>query len=166
MKCERCQQHRAEVAIKQVVDGEERELFVCRACAQRTADSLVTSMVELLLGAAIDLHVPARDAHTCPGCGLSGSEFNKRGRVGCARCYETFSRELAPMLRDMHGGDRHVGKVPRREQETRARADLETALRQAVAAQRFEDAAALRDRLRNLPDKNPFPPAGNDHAAS
>ncbi|MEI8243410.1 MAG: UvrB/UvrC motif-containing protein [bacterium] len=166
MKCELCKLKKAEGAIKQVVDGEERELFVCPSCAQRAAGTLVTSLVEMLLGAAIDLQLPERDPLTCPGCGLSRPEFRKRARVGCARCYETFARELAPMLRDMHSGDHHVGKIPERERASRTRAELETALKSAVQAQRYEDAAILRDRIRNLHAKRPLTPPGDEHAAS
>jgi protein arginine kinase activator len=165
MKCEICKQQKAQVAIKQVVDGEERELFVCSGCAQRTAGTLVTSLVEMLLGAAIDLQLPARDTLVCGGCGLSRTEFRKRGRVGCARCYETFARELAPMLRDMHSGDHHVGKMPLRERVTRTRAELERELRGAIRAQRFEEAAVLRDRIRKLEAPESVPPPGDGHAA-
>ncbi|MFZ4395694.1 MAG: UvrB/UvrC motif-containing protein [Kiritimatiellia bacterium] len=166
MKCELCKQHAAEAAIKQVVDGEERELFVCPSCAQRAAGAMVTSIVELLLGAAIDLQLPDRDTLVCSGCGLSRTEFRKRARVGCARCYETFARELAPMLRDMHSGDQHVGKVPARERINRTRSELETALLEAVRNQRFEEAALLRDRIRTLQAAASPPPPGDGHAAS
>ena len=166
MKCELCKQHKAEVAIKQVVEGEERELFVCPSCAQRAAGTLVTSLVEMLLGAAIDLQLPERDPLTCPGCGLSRPEFRKRARVGCAKCYETFARELAPMLRDMHSGDHHVGKTPTRERVSRTRSELESALKTAIQSQRFEDAAALRDRIRKLSATETPPPPGDAHAAS
>jgi len=166
MKCELCKQHKAETAIKQVVQGEERELFVCQSCAQRAAGTLVTSIVELLLGAAIDLQLPERDTLVCPGCGLSRTEFRQRARVGCARCYETFARELAPMLRDMHSGDQHVGKVPSRERISRTRSELENALKIAIHAQCYEEAAVLRDRLRKLQATVTPPPTGDDHAAS
>jgi len=166
MKCELCKKQKAEVAIKQVVNGEERELFVCASCGQRAAGTLVTSLVEMLLGAAIDLQLPGRDAMACPSCGLSRAEFRKRGRVGCAGCYETFARELAPMLRDMHSGDHHVGKVPAREHVMRTRAELETELRNAIQAQRYEDAAVLRDRIRNLQATARLPLPGDGHAAS
>lgn len=161
MKCELCQKLTAEVAIKQVVDGSDRELFVCQSCAQRAAGTLVSSLVELLLGATVDLKLPERGGAACEGCGLGRAEFRKRGRVGCARCYETFENDLAPMLRDMHGGDRHVGKLPARERLGRKRTELEAALRQAVKSQRFEDAAMLRDRLRDLDRAG-----GGGHAAS
>ena len=150
MKCEICKQKRAEVTIRQLVDHEERELFVCPDCAQRSAGELVTSLVEMLLGATIDLQIPDRDDLVCPGCGMPRAEFRKRARVGCSRCYDTFVRELAPMLREMHSGDRHVGKMPAQERLGRERAKLDAALKEAVRAQHYEEAAVLRDRIRGL----------------
>jgi protein arginine kinase activator len=166
MKCELCKQKEAAAAIKQVVEGEEHELFVCPDCAQRAAGPLVTSLVEMLLGAAIDVQLPEFDTVICPGCGLPRSEFRKRGRAGCATCYETFARELAPMLRDMHSGDHHVGKVPAREQLKRTRDELEAALKKAIRGQRYEDAAVLRDRIRQLGAGEGKNPPGEHHAAS
>jgi protein arginine kinase activator len=179
MKCALCKERPAEVAIKQVMDGAEREMQVCRACAQRAAGKLVGSLVEMLLDAAIDLQVPPREEPSCAGCGLPRAEFRSRQRVGCVRCYETFRRDLAPMLRDMHRGDHHVGKIPARERIGRKRTELEAALRAAIRAQRYEDAAVLRDRLRDLGaatprekgaapegEPRPAPEPGGDHAAS
>jgi len=172
MKCEICKQKAAEVAVKQRESGEEHELFVCQDCARKMESkpvaTAVNAVVELLLGAAIDLQLPTREEVRCPGCGLGRAELRKRGRVGCAACYETFARDLAPMLRDMHSGDHHVGKLPARERLGRTRAELETSLAEAIKAQRYEEAAKLRDRIRELDggaasDKPPA--AGGRHAA-
>lgn len=164
MKCELCKQKEAATAVKQVVEGEERELFVCPDCAQRASGPLVTSLVEMLLGAAMDVQMPEFDTVVCPGCGLPRAEFRKRGRVGCATCYETFAREIAPMLRDMQGSDQHVGKVPAREHLRRAREELEAELKKAIRAQRYEDAAVLRDSIRKLREDGKLPPGGTHGA--
>jgi protein arginine kinase activator len=167
MKCELCKKKEAATAVKQQVEGEERELFVCPDCAKRAAASgpLVTSLVEMLLGAALDVQMPEFDTVICPGCGLPRAEFRKRGRAGCATCYETFAREIAPMLRDMQGSDQHVGKVPAREHLRRAREELESELKKAIRAQRYEDAAVLRDRIRKLLEGGTIPPGGAHGAA-
>jgi protein-arginine kinase activator protein McsA len=51
------------------------------------------------------------------------------------------------MIRDMHEGVRHVGKVPAGAVSARSCAELERALKRAVAGQHFEEAARLRDAL-------------------
>jgi len=150
MLCELCNQSPATVAIKQAADGEVRELFVCPACARKANGEEPESMlVELLFGAAFAMGAEAAESR-CPCCGLTHKEFRKRSRLGCDACYAHFARELAPLLRDMHRGERHAGKVPGRVHQAAEGARLEAALQAAVAAQRFEEAAQLRDALRAL----------------
>jgi protein arginine kinase activator len=158
MTCEICQQNAAEMAIRQTVPGQERELFVCGACAERgRAAASDGQLVEMLLGADFEVRRANRQDPVCPGCGLTRFAYRQRSRLGCERCYEAFARELQPLLRDMHRGATHAGKVPSRERQDRATAQTEAALRDAVAAQRFEDAARLRDRLRALRKAGPQP---------
>jgi protein arginine kinase activator len=90
----------------------------------------------------------------CPTCGFSQADFKKTGRLGCAACYQTFSDGLATLLKGMHKGTDHVGKVPARarqsiERETQVRA-LQRDLRKAVAAEDYESAAQLRDKLKQF----------------
>ena len=47
----------------------------------------------------------------CPWCGLTRRELYADGRMGCARCYETFAAEVTRALKEIHGEDEHVGKV-------------------------------------------------------
>jgi protein arginine kinase activator len=147
-----CQKNEAEVTVKQMVDQEERELLLCQDCAQKTAGKLATSLMEMILDATFEIgnrRFAAAEA-TCPGCGLTRPEFRKRSRLGCERCYEAFGRDIEPMVRDMHRGDRHVGKTPASERLARRLSELDTALQAAVQAQRFEEAAVLRDQIREL----------------
>jgi protein arginine kinase activator len=75
-------------------------------------------------------------------------------RFGCGDCYATFSEEVAQMVRGLHKGASHVGKVPaglmemqvlhQRLEELRARLD------QAIASESYEEAAGIRDEIRNL----------------
>jgi protein arginine kinase activator len=42
----------------------------------------------------------------------AGRSFKKTGRLGCSACWETFEAGLASLLKAMHKGDHHIGKVP------------------------------------------------------
>ena len=61
-------------------------------------------------------------------------------------CFAIFAR-----LR-RHRAAQHVGKVPQRAQALWQRRQLEARLADAVKAQRYEEAIALRDELRRLPE--------------
>ena len=87
-------------------------------------------------------------------CGFSQADFKKTGRLGCSECYETFAEGLGSLLKAMHKGTEHVGKLPERAQRTmalnqRMRALTEN-LQKAVADENYESAASLRDQIKQL----------------
>jgi protein arginine kinase activator len=94
--------------------------------------------------------VSLADTRQCAFCGLSLSEFKKRNCAGCEACYELFEPELMVMIGDMQRAEKHCGKIPERELSRAELIELKTALLQAVKKQAFEEAAELRDRIREL----------------
>jgi hypothetical protein len=100
-----------------------------------------------IVGRAMNLAEPA-----CPACGILRHEYRKQSRLGCPECYAAFAKELDAAIFDLHRAAQHVGKVPQRAQALWQRRQLEARLADAVKAQRYEEAIALRDELRRLPD--------------
>jgi protein arginine kinase activator len=86
----------------------------------------------------------------CPVCGLRGKDYRKRALLGCPACYEAFADELKPYLQAMQKGGRHTGKAPAGARLDAELEGLQAALNRAVEVQDFEEAAALRDRIRAL----------------
>ena len=91
----------------------------------------------------------------CPGCGMTFAQFRQAGRLGCAQCYIAFETELSQLIeRAQSGGCHHCGKAPRRSGAALDRElliqRLARELDQAVAAEQYERAAQLRDRLTSL----------------
>jgi protein arginine kinase activator len=87
-------------------------------------------------------------------CGFTQTDFKKTGRLGCSECYVTFAEGLGSLLKAMHKGTEHVGKLPERAQRTialsrRMRALTEN-LQKAVADENYETAASLRDQIKKL----------------
>jgi protein arginine kinase activator len=153
MKCEICESNEASVHFKQVCNGQIREMYVCEECAAENGFDLQSplSMPDFLFGAGLQEEKRSASAgKTCLVCGTTGKDFKKRSLLGCPSCYETFAEELAPYLRAMQKGARHVGKAPAGEALTAEIAALQQALERAVSAQDFEEAATLRDRIRDL----------------
>ena len=98
-----------------------------------------------IVGKAISLAEPA-----CPVCGILRNEYRKRSRLGCPACYEAFSKELDGAVFDLHRSLQHVGKAPVKAKAAWHRQQLEQRLDEAVKAQRYEEAIALRDQLKRL----------------
>jgi len=92
----------------------------------------------------------------CPSCGTSYATFRGSGRLGCPHCYVAFRRVLLPFLGRFHRQVTHLGKFPRHAAGSASRVGEITrtriALEKAVAAEDFETAARLRDRIRELED--------------
>jgi excinuclease UvrABC nuclease subunit len=61
------------------------------------------------------------------------------------------------MLKNMHRGSVHTGKVPAKLRAGRLRSkelvELQASLQKAVEEEHFEEAAALRDKIRNLEEE-------------
>jgi protein arginine kinase activator len=85
---------------------------------------------------------------------MAYSEFKKIGRLGCGECYHAFKKYLAPLLRRIHGSSQHTGKSPLKVTKIfKKKADLQELrmrLQQAVVEENFEEAARLRDQIREL----------------
>jgi len=158
--------------------GQRQELHLCATCIQRLDLKLelgpppiatildmkpedggsVKIKINLNPGTAT---VTASDEERCPECALAFSEFGSGKLFGCAHDYTAFADKVEALLRNYHGTSQHLGRHPVDIQtvaagvEIRAhRAQLDAALRVAVADEKYEDAARLRDQLRGLEKPN------------
>ncbi len=154
MKCDLCD-NKASVFLTQIVDGEMQKVKLCEECseAKGVTDPTGFSLAEMLVG--VGSTKPVGDASndlSCPACGFTQTDFKKTGRLGCAECYRTFSEGLESLLKAMHKGTRHVGKVPAAMFASRAASErlkvLGEQLEVAVAEENYERAAELRDEIR------------------
>jgi protein arginine kinase activator len=92
------------------------------------------------------------DKKSCPMCGITFSEFRKGGRLGCPYDYVVFEQDLEPLLVNIHGAQKHVGKVPKNLGGTPKRHfqlnRLRSALQRAIEAENYEDASSIRDKIK------------------
>lgn len=160
--CTACHKNVATIHVLDLRGGdvvEQRHL--CTECAEEAGvvqpklDPLKLSpslLEDLITGSIAKPRRRKRDRDTvqCPGCGLGLDEFRLKGRVGCARCYETFRKSLLPLLERVHDATAHRGRFPAGRPSPRAGdvAELRRRLADAIAAENYEEAAALRDQLR------------------
>jgi protein arginine kinase activator len=155
MTCEKCHAAEATVFLTQIIEGETRKIDLCEKCARQMGINNQTAcfnLTDLLLkGAAVE---PDNNTRSCPTCGFNEQELHKAGRLGCPRCYETFSDLIGEAIRNTQHDTRHTGKIPhnfQRQLQTAAqRDDLEKELDAAIKAENYEQAAQLRDRLKSL----------------
>lgn len=167
MKCCVCQEREATVHLTQIAGEKMQKLDLCEECAKKKGvnDPTGFSLADLLLGLGASQEMEQAAAATeggelkCPHCGFTQADFKKAGRLGCPECYRTFSEGLEGLLKTMHKGTRHVGKVPEALRQTldfkeRAR-QLQKKLAKAIEQENFELAAQLRDEIKQLNVRQP-----------
>lgn len=164
MLCQNCGKKPATVHYTEIVQGQKNEYHLCETCAREKGEAAYQSLADAfsvpqLLSGLLHFDpsvMPRTDtpAPQCPRCGMTFNQFAQIGRFGCPACYETFAERLEPLLRRIQSSDRHSGKVPKRRGGTiglrRELEDLRGQLQASIAQERFEDAARLRDRIRQL----------------
>ncbi|AGK99908.1 UvrB/UvrC motif-containing protein [Desulfoscipio gibsoniae] len=165
MLCDRCHERPATVHYTEIVNGHKAKLHLCEVCAAQiqTGGSGFMPQINLhnILASFLSQAPPAhpftaknRQEASCPTCGTTEGLFAQKGLLGCGDCYHYFGDRLEPLMRRIHGSSSHAGKVPER---TGGRAkiirqinEIKGRLQQAVAREEFEQAAQLRDQIRQL----------------
>ncbi len=164
MLCEECRQKEATIHIVKQMDGNQTEINLCEQCARKKKELEVSFEPQFSLHKlfASMLNQSLRDSRRaqqavdtqCPSCGLTFSQFSQIGRLGCSDCFKAFEEQLKPLLRRIHAGCAHTGKVPLkilgRVQAVREIDQLKEELQAKIINEEFEEAAVLRDRIRAL----------------
>ncbi len=164
MLCMKCHQRPATVQVHDP-SGSAEAVCLCLGCAATVyGRDLVTGAADRLLE---ELQATENDSAAtappgrCAGCGLTGRELQRRGKVGCAGCYDAFAAYFEDLVPRLHGASQHCGgRVGEASAAARQRIEIERLrleLDQAVAEEAFERAAEVRDALRRL--ESPSQPA-------
>ncbi|MGH7474740.1 MAG: UvrB/UvrC motif-containing protein [Longimicrobiales bacterium] len=162
MQCDNCGNREAVIHLTQIVNNEMSTFHLCEECAAEkglepgaSVGNFPLSDFLAQMGKGSSAEATAASAAACAFCGLKLEEFRKSGRLGCSHCYATFEAHLRGLLRRLHGGTQHVGKVylpgdPTLADRQERLAGLRRKLDKAIQGEDFERAAQLRDQIRAL----------------
>jgi protein arginine kinase activator len=170
MICQECNQRPATLHFTKIINSEKTEVHLCEKCAQEKGDMFLVNgapgftihnLLAGLLNVNSSFHSAQQDAFhqeevlQCENCSMTFSQFVKIGRFGCVHCYETFQKQLKPILRRLHNGNwSHNGKVPKRlggNIHLRKKIEeLKLQLKELITSEEFEKAAQIRDEVRSL----------------
>lgn len=115
----------------------------------------------------------------CNSCGYTFDEIINTGRLGCKNCYDIFQDRLDPIIKKIQGDNRHVGRIGKiidskidninDDKEESMKKDiknggnskednkelskiekLQEELKKAIAEEKYEEAAKIRDEIKKL----------------
>ena len=163
MLCDICNKNKAVVHYAEVINGEIKKLNICEHCAKdkgfgvEISFSLGDMLSGIIDDSSKDIERMVAREEKCDSCDMKYEEFKKSGRLGCDQCYKSFEKNLIPILDTIHKHTRHKGKVPKEFKDRFVKIEkireLNKKLKEAVENEEFEDAAILRDKIREMHDK-------------
>ncbi len=152
-----------------MIKDNRSEVHLCEACARDVGlntkvTSFSLSLPEMLTFLDVEDVSDYRDGTRCASCGMDLIGYKRDGKLGCPKCYSELAGILDPVLAGIHGDRRHIGKSPAHQSSgvteyarsgmSNARGEsvesLQAKLDIAVSEERYEDAALLRDRIRDM----------------
>ncbi|PKL40619.1 MAG: hypothetical protein CVV44_03185 [Spirochaetae bacterium HGW-Spirochaetae-1] len=166
MLCERCKKIEATIHLTEIIKDVKSEVHLCESCARDIGlnsklSNFSLSVPEMLSFLEVNDVTDMDEGNRCMTCGMTFVQYTRQGKVGCADCYTQLDNSLNSVIRSYHGDKKHIGKIPahvsvnhepvRQEKVVVKRQsfqELQTRLQNAVMEERFEEAALLRDRIR------------------
>lgn len=169
MICNICGTQEATIHLTEIVNNQMVEIHLCETCAQEKGTDFKThfNFGDLLAGLGPDTGKQEkgagerRPALRCGECGMSYEDFGKTGRLGCAACYTSFSKILSPLIKRVQRANHHLGKRPSKMREASPQTSggnqdlklLQERLRKSIQTEAFEEAARLRDEIKQAEEK-------------
>jgi len=145
-------------------NGNTVEYNLCEICASQTLGNtlelsginkdILGNISDMLAGYSYANDGDIQISLECPSCGTSSAQFQKTGRLGCDKCYDTFEDKLTILLKRLQGTVQHAGKSLPGSEKRLELERLQEELHKSVEAEEYERAAVLRDRIKSLKDEN------------
>ncbi len=175
---ENCHKNEATIHVQQIVNGHIQAYHLCEECAKKHSEAGGDdgfNLAEVLFDIADKVANAAGSSPekkkadpesdvVCPNCGWTLQAFRKTAYLGCPGCYQTFAPLIDGMLKEMHRGDRHLGKIPKSAGKQQRKSHELTLLKREIERLRseqeekirreeYEAAAVLRDKIQELERK-------------
>ena len=147
MLCSICGKNPATIHIQEITGSEKKILHLCQECAEKRASEDAGfqefNLAEVLfqLSSKLGDHLQRKSSEEepaeavrkieCQTCGWTSEAFQKNGKLGCPDCYKARPKPSVSLL---HMNLKH----------------LQVELEDAISAERYEDAAVLRDKISAL----------------
>ena len=173
MICEKCNKNKATMHVQHFINGIKKEMNICHECSLKlenipiSIENIFQGFLEQMknfgqpgqmgqLGKASNPFEPQKIV--CPRCQMAYDQFKADGKLGCEACYQAFQKPVEALIKNVQGSIRHTGKFPQRSGtellQQRQVKELRVSLKSAIEEENFEEAARLRDEIRELEGAN------------
>lgn len=156
MICDRCRNNEASVHLTEIIRGMHSEAHLCEQCAKEIGFNTKISDLSTIIEESRQSH--GYEFISCPKCGVTSDDFNENHLLGCANCYTVFHS----LIQSFIGKRKYIGNIPVNgisvelytndmvsDPEILSIEQLKKNLSLAVIEERYEDAAILRDIIRD-----------------
>lgn len=175
MICDFCKKNKATIHLIRVQNDNVEKVNICAECAEDftffSEDDFYKDLTKILYkifkadegqpNGIRELknlkNLEIRKNRSCSFCGMDLKNIKKLGKMGCPNCYREFKNILLPIIKAIHKNIEHRGKIPENttgqiklEKSIR---DLRNRLKREIFIENFEEAARIRDEIRQL-EKN------------
>lgn len=160
MKCDGCKKNEATLVLHMIANGQVATRSLCMDCAKKAHEEMAQAFSTMgmtlsgmdELGAAApreELHVPRM---ICAACRTAYENIDHDTVFGCPQCYQAFHERVVSYLSGLKGPEQRPETVQAISMEPvpMTENDLKEQLSEALKAEDYEQAASLRDRLKEL----------------
>ena len=156
MICQNCKKREATVNHVEKINGRFCEVHLCPMCANEMFASFESEVENAIFSGLFGDE--SRGESVCPACGLTFSEYERTGLLGCPSCYDVFNERLLPYITRIQGKTVHVGKgggVYTSEHDLRLKlSSLQKDMERALSRGDYKEAGRINEQMNALKKHN------------
>ena len=176
MLCQNCGKNEVTFRYTQVINGVKKEMNLCDKCARELGlkdmnfsmpinlSSFFSDFFNDYSESLLPNFVTAQEVQ-CKNCGTTFDDFINSGEFGCSSCYDLFEDRISPILKNLQGANKHIGRgyreITKKDEEEKTNKKqvkkeenevekLQKDLQKAIKDERYEDAAKIRDEVKKI----------------
>lgn len=165
MLCDGCKKNEASIVLHMVTNGQVATRSLCPDCAQKAHGEMTRAFTTMGLqmeglqgmveqqAQREEIRIPRM---ICASCRSAYEEIDDTTVFGCPQCYGAFEEQVVGYLSSIRPKEEIIPEAARMDTAipVPTREELEHRLNEAISSEDYEEAAALRDRLRTLAQEN------------
>ena len=176
MKCQNCGKNDVTFRYTQVINGVKKEMNLCDKCAKELGFKDINFNMPINFSSFLtdffndynDNLLPSfigSNVSQCKACNTTFDDFINSGEFGCSNCYDLFEDRISPILKNLQGANKHIGRgyreVTKKSEEEKTNKKqvkkeenevekLQKDLQKAIKDERYEEAAKIRDEIKKI----------------